>query len=96
MVSIILKIIVLSPPLASLPGKASAQRRLVTGPLCRDTEKQDRKTEPGRAPGFVALQGSHVFLKEIFKLLFGKHGINHFKDHRLIIRVKFLDLRLHV
>jgi len=42
-------------------------------------------------PGFAVLQCGYILLKEVFKLLLCEHGIYHLKDHRLVIRVKFLD-----
>ncbi len=42
-------------------------------------------------PGFVILQCCHVFLKEVFKLLVGKHFVDQLENGLFIVLVKLLD-----
>jgi len=37
------------------------------------------------------LQGSHIIIEEILKLLFGKHGINDLKNHGTIVLVQLIN-----
>jgi hypothetical protein len=39
------------------------------------------KQQSPQIAGFVVLQRSNIFSKEVFKFFLGKESINHFKDH---------------